>query len=249
MFGELTFYIDVNVHAATFAENFTAISIVFENTAGPKGGQAVALRVKGDLSSFYQCTFRGYQDTLYVDQGRQFYRNCVISGTIDFICGHSTTLIQNSMILVRKPASGQYNVVVADGPYQNNNLRTGIVIDHCSILPDYDFAPYTSTSKTYLARPWRPYSTAIFINNFIGNFIQPDGYTIWREVQPNNENVYFAEFGNTGPGANAKNRVYWAKGLITRDEAARFTAEPWIQASTWLPSAGIPYNPGFETLS
>jgi len=249
MLGELTFYIDVNVHAATFAENFIAISIAFENTAGPNGGPAVALRVKGDLSSFYQCTFRGYQDTLYVDQGRQFYRNCLIYGTIDFIFGHSTTLIQNSMILVRKPATGQYNVVVADGPYQNNNLRTGIVLQHCSILPDSDLAPYTSTVKTYLARPWRPYSTAIFLNNFIGNFIQSDGYTIWSSVKPNIQNVYFAEFGNTGPGANAKNRVYWAKGLIRRDEANIFTAELWIQAKTWLPSTGIPYAPGFEAPS
>lgn len=233
------------MHAATFATKFIAIAIAFENTAGPKGLQAIALRVVGDHSAFFKCRIRGYQDTLYVDFGHQFYRNCEISGTIDFIFGHSTTLIQNSIILVRKPSPGQENVVVADGTPQNN-LRTGIVLQNCSIIPDADLLPYQFNVKTYLARPWKAFSTVVFLNNFMGSFIQRDGYMIWTNNEPNIKNSYFAEFGNTGPGADATKRVYWAKGLITKNEAARFTAEPWIQARTWLPSVGVPYNPSFN---
>jgi len=146
---------------------------------------------------------------------------------------------------VRKPALGQSNVVVADGTDKSNNLTTGIVLQNCAIIPDAELIPYLPTMKTYLARPWQPFSTAVFINNYIDDFIQRDGYMIWTKGQPNIENPYFAEFGNIGPGANATARVKWAKGIITRDEAAKFTAEPWIGASTWLNSTGIPYYGGF----
>ncbi|MCI22423.1 putative pectinesterase/pectinesterase inhibitor 21-like, partial [Trifolium medium] len=197
-----------------------AKSIAFENTAGPGGAQAVALRVAGNYSAFFNCAFRGYQDTLYVDQGHQFYRNCEIAGTIDFIYGQSSTLIQNSTILVRNPAQGQQNVVVADGTFQFNKFRTGIVLQNCSIIPDVDLKPYLQIVKTYLARPWKPFSTAVFINNYIDGFVQPEGYMIWNETHPNTENSYFAEFGNIGPVAKTTTRVKWAKGLISKKAAS-----------------------------
>jgi len=82
---------------------------------------------------------------------RQFYRNGKISGTIDFIFGHSTTLIQNSKIIARKPSPGHSNVVVADGTKQKNAL-TGIVLQNCSIMADVEVLPDRLTMKTYLAR-------------------------------------------------------------------------------------------------
>lgn len=44
-------------------DGFWARDMTFENTAGPAKEQAVALRVSSDLSAFYRCSFRGYQDT------------------------------------------------------------------------------------------------------------------------------------------------------------------------------------------
>lgn len=134
-----------------------------------------------DHSSFFNCEFRGYQDTLYVDQGYQFYRNCKTYGTIDFIYGHSTTLIQNSTILVRKPALGQSNVVVADVTNINTNLSTDIVLQNYSISPNVELTPFPPTVKTYLARPWQAFSTAVFLNNYIDDFIHQDGYMIWTK--------------------------------------------------------------------
>ncbi|KAK2431047.1 pectinesterase [Trifolium repens] len=229
----------------TLAPNFTAKSISFENTAGAIGMQAVAIRVGGDKSAFFDCAFYGHQDTLYVDQGLQFYRDCVISGTIDFIYGHSSTLIQNSKILLRKPLlDGQSNVVVADATSKYSRFRTGIVLQNCSIIPDDDLKPYLHLVKTYLARPWDKFSTAVFLENYIADFVDREGYMIWSKDKPNIEHPYFAEFGNTGPGANATARVYWAKGLITKKAASLFTAERFIKASTWLPATGIPYDKG-----
>ncbi|WJX34186.1 pectinesterase [Trifolium repens] len=112
---------------STLAKDFIAKSITFQNTAGHEAGPAVALHVKGDRSTFFDCGIHGYQETLYVHTLRQFYCNCEISG-------HSTTLIQNSKIIVRKPGPDHGNVVVADGTKEMNAV-TRIVLQNCSIMP------------------------------------------------------------------------------------------------------------------
>ena len=228
----------------TLAPNFIAKSIAFENTAGPQGHQAVALRVNGDCSAFFDVAIRGYQDSLYAHAHRQFYRNCEISGTIDFIFGYATALIQNSKILVRKPMSNQQNIVVADGTAQKN-MPTGVVLQNCQIQAAPELAADRLTVKTYLARPWKAFSRAVFIENTIGDLIQPEGYIPWNPIEPNTENAYFAEFGNSGPGSVTQARAKFGKGLISKADAEKFTAEQWIQASTWVPATGIPVDPTF----
>ncbi|KAF3954356.1 hypothetical protein CMV_020286 [Castanea mollissima] len=52
------------------------ISIV--NSAGSEGGQAVALRTAGDNIAVYQCSIKGYQDTLLTAYGQQFFRESEI---------------------------------------------------------------------------------------------------------------------------------------------------------------------------
>ncbi|XP_077237255.1 pectinesterase 2-like [Tasmannia lanceolata] len=93
-------------------EWFMARDITFENTAGPANGQAVALMFEANHSVFYKCSFKGYQDTLYVKGGYQFYRECDIYGTIDFIFGGAAVVFQRCNINVRTPLHGwlEWNV-------------------------------------------------------------------------------------------------------------------------------------------
>src|ERR1044072_9976464 len=71
-----------NFNAAVSGERFIAVDITFRNTAGPEKHQAVALRNSADLSTFYRCSFEGYQDTLYVHTLRQFYKQYDIYWTL-----------------------------------------------------------------------------------------------------------------------------------------------------------------------
>ncbi|KAK9071179.1 hypothetical protein SSX86_009747 [Deinandra increscens subsp. villosa] len=113
-------YIDgwTTYRSATFAvkgKGFIARDMRFENTAGPEKHQAVAFRSDSDLSVVFRCAITGYQDTLYAHSMRQFYRNCLIKGTVDFIFGDGVVVFQNCDILAVKGLPNQKNTITAQG--------------------------------------------------------------------------------------------------------------------------------------
>ena len=86
--GSSSFYV--------FGNGFRAENITFENSSGPVG-QAVAVRADGDQVVFVNCRFLGFQHTLYPhgDRSRQYYKDCYIVGTTDFIFGWSTVVFED----------------------------------------------------------------------------------------------------------------------------------------------------------
>lgn len=217
--------------------------MTFENTAGPYKHQAVALRVASDLSVFYRCSFKGYQDTLLVHSLRQFYRDCHIYGTIDYIFGDASAVFQNCDIFVRRPMDHQRNMITAQGR-DHPNENTGISILNSRVLPTSDFVLVKNRFKSYLGRPWKKYSRTVFIKTDLDGLIDPKG---WREWSGDFalSTLYYAEYMNFGTGASTKNRVNWPGFHVIRDvrEASSFTAKNFIQADRWVPATGVPFWP------
>ncbi len=79
------------------ADDFTAENLTFENSAGPVG-QALAIRVDGDRATFRNCRFLGWQDTILLNRGRQYFENCYICGHVDFIFGAATAWFEKCEI-------------------------------------------------------------------------------------------------------------------------------------------------------
>ncbi|KAL3629684.1 hypothetical protein CASFOL_026906 [Castilleja foliolosa] len=229
---------------AVQADHFTAKNIGFENSAGAEKHQAVALRVSADLALFYNCQMDGYQDTLYVHTYRQFYKNCTISGTIDFIFGDSAAVFQSCILIVRKPLSNQNCIVTAQG---RKDLRqpTGLILQNCSFIADPDYLPVKNTNKAYLGRPWKEYSRTVIIESFIDDLIQPEGWLPWNETFAL-DTLFYTEFNNRGPGASKANRVKWA-GVkeIPANRIRRFTADEFIDGKRWVPVMNVSYDGGF----
>lgn len=217
--------------------------IGFKNTAGPMGHQAVAIRVNGDRAVVFNCRFDGYQDTLYVNNGRQFYRNCVVSGTVDFIFGKSATVIQNSLIVVRKGNKGQFNTITADGNEKGLAMRIGIVLQNCRIVPDKKLAAERLTVASYLGRPWKQYSTTVIINSEIGDVIRPEGWKIW-DGENFHKSCRYVEYGNRGPGSITNRRVPWAKIARSAAEVNQFTVANWLAPVNWIQEANVPVTLG-----
>ncbi|KAJ6704497.1 PECTINESTERASE [Salix viminalis] len=233
---------------ATFiveADGFIAKSIGFANTAGPDGHQAVAIRANSDMSAFYNCRFDGYQDTVLYQTGRQFYRNCVLSGTVDFLFGYGSAVIQNSLIIVRRPNPNQFNTVTADGRKERGQPG-GVVIHNCRIVPEQNLVADRLKIKTYLGRPWKAYSRTVVMESQLADFIQPEGWTPWSGNQFL-DTLYYAEYANAGPGAATNRRVKWKSlHFLKRSEALQFTVGTFLQGGRWITDNGIPVLKGLR---
>ncbi|KAK1288378.1 Pectinesterase 2 [Acorus calamus] len=233
-------------NSATFVitgDGFIAKDIGFSNTAGTAREQALAVRVASDHSVFYRCSFRGYQDTLYALSLRQFYRDCDIYGTIDFIFGNAAAVFQNCNIILRHPAKGHHNTILANGrtdPGQN----TGFSLQKCRIRAGREFYPERHTVASYLGRPWKEYSRAVVMQSSMDDSIWRKGWDEWSGGFAL-KTLYFAEYANVGPGAGTAGRVGWAGyHVIGAGDAVAFTVGKFISGGSWLPSTGVDFDAG-----
>ncbi|KAK8930952.1 putative pectinesterase/pectinesterase inhibitor 22 [Platanthera zijinensis] len=217
---------------------FAASDLTVQNTAVPSNGQAVALRVDADQSAFHRCIIDGNQDTLYARSGRQFYRDCEIRGTVDFIFGDGAAVFQNCRISPRGKRGG---TITAQGRSKQNEL-SAFAFDRCVIKPlSGDDVP---SATFYLGRPWRPYARVVFMKSYMADVINPEGWVPWNGPgKPAPETVFYGEFENGGPGAAAAGRVKW-KGVrqLNKTEALWFSVGGLLDGDSWIPTTGIPYD-------
>jgi pectinesterase len=201
------------------ADDFTAENITFENSAGPVG-QALAIRVDGDRATFRNCRFLGWQDTILLNRGRQFFENCYIAGHVDFIFGTATAWFEKCQIHCLRDGY----ITAASTPV---GQLFGFVFSNCEISGEPGV-------KTFLGRPWRNYASTIFLNTEMSDVVRPEGWNDWKKSETH-QTARYAEFNNSGAGANSQSRVPWAKHL-TEDEAKNITVEKVLGgADGWNP--------------
>jgi pectinesterase len=147
---------------------FMLRDITIENTAGKEAGAAVALRSDSKQSVFYRCEFIGYEDTLLAKTGRQFYRECTISGTVDFIFGNAKAVFQNCLLLARRPLAGKHNVVTAQGK-DGGRSDAGFAFQNCTVTSH----EVLDGAETYLGRPWKKHSHVVFLQSFMDTIVHP----------------------------------------------------------------------------
>nr|GMD13385.1 pectinesterase-like [Ipomoea batatas] len=215
-------------------EGFVCRDLTIENRAGAAKHQAVALRVSADMAVFHNCNIEAYQDTLYAHSYRQFYRGCTITDTIDFIFGDAAAVFQNCKMIVRKPMENQACMVTAQGRKDSRSVG-GTVLQACEILPDPALKGVTPPVKVYLGRPWKEFSRTIIMSSFIDGFIAPEGWSPWQGDFALNT-LWYAEYGNRGPGANTASRVKWGgyKKNISPEIAKQFSPSVFLEGDAWI---------------
>ncbi|CAN6217759.1 unnamed protein product [Urochloa humidicola] len=228
---------------ATFTaqgDGFMAIGMGFQNTAGPEKHQAVALLVQSDRSIFLNCRMDAFQDTLYAHSKAQFYRNCVISGTVDFIFGDAAAVFQNCILVLRRPLDNQQNIVTAQGRADAREA-TGFVLQKCEFQAETALSAAKPPIRNYLGRPWRECSRTLIMESEIPDFIDKAGYMPWQG-DFGLKTLWYAEYANTGPGANMAGRVTWPgyKKVISKADAAKFSVENFLHAQPWIDPTGTP---------
>ncbi|GMI65589.1 hypothetical protein HRI_000228200 [Hibiscus trionum] len=230
---------------AVHGDFFFAKNIGIENTAGAAKFQAVALMVISDFAVLYNCSIDGHQNTLYVHSKRQFYRNCTVSGTIDFVFGDAAAVFQNCKFVVRKPLEGQKNVVTAQGR-SDERQPTGIIIQNSTIVADDDFVNLKNRQPTFLGRPRGNFSRTIIMETFIDDLIDPEGWTVGDD-HSSLKTSHFSEYNNRGPGSGTTGRVTWsAIKKLSPTEAHGFTLGKFFLGDDWIKEKGVPCTSGFS---
>ena len=213
--GKLTTF--TSYTAKISGNRFMAQNITFSNNAG-RVGQAVALYVDADKAVFKNCRFLGDQDTIFAagETSRQYFVDCYIEGTTDFIFGPSTAVFQNCTI---RGKTNSYITAASTTPEK----KFGYVFLDCRIVAD------SVVTKLYLGRPWRAAAKTAFIHCELPKQIAPEGWSNWGNAA-NESTTYYAEYKNTGDGANTTERAPWAKQL-TNKAAKEYTVENIFAAS------------------
>ena len=201
--------------------SITLKNLTVENNS-PRLGQAVALHADGDRLTFVNCRFLGHQDTIYTGNGRcrQYFKDCYIEGTTDFIFGPSTAWFENCDIFCKLNSYITAASTPQDVPY-------GYVFNNCRITCG------EGVTKVYLGRPWRDYGYTLFMNCELPRQIRPEGWHHWQKNRE--ETARYLEYNNRGEGANTSQRVSWSRQL-TKKEAQKITLNSVFSVNdSWLP--------------
>ena len=208
------------------ADDFAAENLTFENSAGPIG-QALAIRMDGDRASFRNCRFLGWQDTILLNRGRQYFENCYICGHVDFIFGAATAWFEKCEIHSLRDGYLTAASTPVDSPY-------GYVFSNCKITGEPGV-------KSFLGRPWRIYASTIYLNCEMSDVVRPVGWNDWNKPEAHTTARY-AEFNGSGAGASPTNRPAWTKQLA-KSEAQKITVESVLGgADGWNPDLSHSYS-------
>lgn len=228
------------------ADDFFAENITFENdfirthAQVAQGSQAVALRVTGDRAVFHNVRLLGNQDTVYAGShgcaqkeqdcapARQYFSDCYIAGNVDFIFGDGKTVFEHCEIHSTPYSEGYITAQSKHYPDQDS----GFVLDNCKLTQDVAIK-----SNVYLGRPWRPYSTVVYLHTEMGDKIDPAGWREWHPGETHSlDTSFYAEFESIGPGAHKQERDPHTH-FLTPEEAKQYEPKVFLRGSdNWDPT-------------
>lgn len=207
------------------ADNVTLKNLTVQNAAGDPRihGQCVALSVMADNFSAENCRLLSTQDTLfcgplpddlivrYIDflpyrerytEGvcRQRFESCYIEGSVDFIFGCGEAVFENCVI--HSLNDGRNEGYIA-APAHSLKQKNGFLFKNCKLTGDSSLK-----GKIFLARPWRDFGKAEFVDCELGEHIHPEGFDRWNDTQRDRTaRFYYTESPVTG------HFVSWAKAI------------------------------------
>jgi pectin methylesterase-like acyl-CoA thioesterase len=206
------------------ANDFSAANIAFENThgKGESGGQnqAVAVMCQGQRHQFRNCRFLSYQDTLYTNTGTQYFRDCFIQGSVDYIFGDATAVFEDCTM--HNIAEG----TAVTAPRTPQGTTYGFVFLGGSLTA----ASGVRSNKVNLGRPWGPTAAAAYLNVKMDAHITTEG---WTTMSDNTlAQTRFSEYKSTGAGASTSSTTRSSRQLSDA-QAANYTVAKVL--GSWKP--------------
>jgi pectinesterase len=165
--------------------------------AKAKNTQAVALHLErgSDRASIVDCVISGWQDTLYANAGRAYFKECIIRGNVDFIFGAGTAVFDDCDIVSRGPG---FITAPSTPPLQ----LYGFVFIGSRLGRESEAVKPNTVA---LGRPWHPSSnpdvnpSAVFIDCNLDDHITVEAWAPMSGYGP--ERARFFEYHDHGVGA------------------------------------------------
>ncbi|MGM9969893.1 MAG: pectinesterase family protein [Anaeroplasma sp.] len=214
--------------------NITIKNITIKNSSVPssKYGQAVALHADGNNFVCENVILESAQDTLFTGPlpddlierhngflndifrknkpSFQLYKNCIIKGDVDFIFGCAQALfIKCDLISINKANTKPDGYICA--PAHSFEAKYGYLFYKCNLLHQ------ENVDDVYLARPWRDYGTAAFIDCNLGNHINKKGFDKWNNTNRDKT----ARFYEYTTNQDLSLRESWVK-ILNKSEAQKY---------------------------
>ncbi len=198
-------------------------NLTIRNTAGPVG-QALAVTVCADRTTFRNCILSSYQDTIYLwtSGKRSYFENCLVIGRTDYIYGGAIAFFESCEI--RSWGGGWITA-----PSTPKEQAYGFVFNRCRFTYS-DGSPRDGDDGRSIAigRPWHNYPKVAILNSEYCDEMDPLGWpTTWRmDYASISPDLHLYEYGNRGLRADMSTRAKWA-GLreLSAEEAADYTAD------------------------
>jgi pectinesterase len=215
-------------------------------TAQTSNSPAVALLLQGDQQAFQNCKFLGYQDTLYTKGGRSYFKDCYVSGDIDFIFANGTTVFRSSTInLDGDHVGGTITAASTDKRTSNGLVFLGCTITGDPVKGNPVIDPQNAASAVgppannmNLGRPWGWQqvggdASTVFINTKMAPTVKNTGWLTWNANETNVANgkqdgnpakdSRYAEYNSmdlVGNPLDVSGRVAWSKQMAASIAAA-----------------------------
>ncbi|KAK3017703.1 hypothetical protein RJ639_003296 [Escallonia herrerae] len=170
--------------------------------------QALAGRISGDKSSFYNCEFYGVQDTLLDDRG-----------AYDFIFGAGQSLYEKcTLSVISGRVDSRIPGYITAQRRSSPNDTDGFVFKDCNVV---------GTGSTYLGRARKDFALSVVLLLIPVRHHSCRGWNAW--------NIIFAEDGCYGLGSDTSKRVPWLKKL-SEETVRSLTSVAFIDNEGWLSS-------------
>ncbi len=182
---------------AVTSDNVTLKNLTVENSAGSPEvlGQEVALSVYGNRFTAENCKFSSTQDTLFLGplpddlvvrydgflpdflryyEGEKYQKfvNCRIEGTVDFIFGTGNALFDKCDVV---SLNDNRKIGYVAAPAHPLSCDIGFVFNNCRLLSE-------NAPTVYLARAWRDFGKATFINCTYDDHVPEVGFINWNDT-------------------------------------------------------------------
>ncbi|KAJ9117738.1 hypothetical protein QFC20_000016 [Naganishia adeliensis] len=228
---------DFKAYNIDFANRATVNGVEIKNQTGP----SAAVFTTASNTSFYGCSFKSYQDTVYVGRNSSaFFFGGAVYGYTDYLYGYGTAWFEGATMGNRGCGGGIIAWKGGETAAARQGTHFGVYQANGKVVRADD-AIEDLTKRCPLGRPWNNASVSIYKNTYMSEIVLPQGFVAWSDKEPRVVPglTVFGEYGSYGPGWVPEARNTSVQAVFTEQQAQEYTVEKmfggmpaWIDLGT-----------------